>query len=425
MKNTVKIGREQAIILLKEISVEVYPCSVRDEFDIYQYSSQCISHYLKNNNTDIGCYITDNYEYGLLELIHFIGNNELDGDKLHIAQQLLSALAEYGYENDSYVEQNKKEILFRLYDNEDIFRNALLSYMNPLMIRDYHYLELAREGMKEMALLQPFVEKIAAQVLWADIESLPNILEFEYIFPNGKQGDIIKYIFDEYGENTKVSGLIWNGKIEKEYVFMFDMLYPISESCGYKIKATSDDPKFFDVFKHHVPTMIEDKLTELIIDRKINTFNDKAFREIQAIVLKYRKEQKQRRTEIFSQLVLQEKTSPKWKTEAQLFALVSSIYPDAIYQYRADWLRRQSLDIYIPLHKIGVEYQGRQHYEPIEHFGGEEHFIHQQENDRRKKMLCVENGVTLIEWPYTEPINEENLRKHLNEAVDKKKVEEV
>ena len=274
MKNTVKIGREQAIILLKEISLEVYPCSVRDEFDIYQYSSQCISHYLKNNNTDIGCYITDNYEYGLLELIYFIGNNELDGDKLHIAQQLLSALAEYGYENDSYVEQNKREILFRLYDNEDIFRKALLSYMNPLMMRDYHYLELAREGMKEMAQLQPLVEKIAAQVLWADIESLPNILEFEYIFPNGKQGDIIKYIFDEYGENTKVSGLIWNGKIEKEYVFMFDMLYPISESCGYKIKATSDDPKFFDVFKHHVPTMIEDKLTELIIDRKINTFTD-------------------------------------------------------------------------------------------------------------------------------------------------------
>lgn len=75
------------------------------------------------------------------------------------------------------------------------------------------------------------------------------------------------------------------------------------------------------------------------------------------------------------------------------------------------------------MHKIGIEYQGRQHYEPIEHFGGEEHFIHQKENDRRKKLLCVENGVTLIEWPYTEPISEENLRKNLNEAVDKKTAE--
>lgn len=418
-KKTIRIDRERAIMLLKEISTEVYPCSVHDEYYIYEYSDKCISHYLENNNTDIGCYITDNYEYGLLELIHFIRDNTLDSDKLHIAQQLLSALAEYGYENDSYVEQNKKEILFRLYDNEDIFRNALLSYMNPLMMRHYHYLELAREGMKDMAQLQPLVEKIAAQVLWVDTESLPNILEFEYIFPNGKQGDIIKYIFDEYGENSKVSGLIWNGKVEKEFVFMFDMLYPISESCGYKIKTASDDPKFFDVFKHHVPTMIEDKLTELIIDRKINIFNDKAFRKIQAIVFDYRKVQKQRRTEIYSQLVLQEKTSPKWKTEAQLFALVSSIYPDAIYQYRTDWLRRQSLDIFIPSHKIGIEYQGRQHYEPIEHFGGEEHFIHQQENDSKKRKLCEDNGVSLIEWPYTEDITETNLIKHLSKAQSK------
>lgn len=418
-KNTTRINRECAIMLLKEISTEVYPCTVRDEYYIYEYSDKCISYYLRNNNTDIGYYITDNYECGLLELIHFIGNNKLDSDKLHVAQQLLSALAEYGYENDSYIEQNKKEILFRLYNREEIFRNALLSYMNPLMMRHYHYLELAREGMKEIVQLQALVEKMVAQVLWVDTESLPNILEFEYVFPNGKQGDIVKYIFDEYGENTKVSGLIWNGKIEKKYVFMLDMLYPISESCGYKIKTTSDDPNFFDIFKHHVPTKIEDKLTELINDRKINIFIDKEFREIQAIVLKYRKAQKQRRTEIYSQLVLQGKTSPKWKTEAQLFALVSSIYPDAIYQYRADWLRRQSFDIYIPSHKIGIEYQGRQHYEPIEHFGGEEHFILQQENDRKKKELCVENGVKLIEWPYTEAITEENLRKHLDSIEEK------
>lgn len=415
-KKTPKIDRERAIMLLKEISTEVYPCSKYDEYHFYEYSDSCISYYLKNNNTDIGFYIIDNYECGLLELIHFIENNKLDGDKLYIAQQFLSALAEYGYENDGCIKQDKKEILFRLYNREDIFRNALLAYMNPLMMRHCHYLELAREGMKEMIQLQPLVAKMAEQVFWVDTESLPNILEFEYIFPNGKQGDIVKYIFDEYGENTKVSGLIWNGKIENKYVFMFDVLYPISESSGYKVKTTSDDPKFFDVFKHHVPTMLEDKLTELINNRKINIFNDKAFREIQAIVLKYRKAQKQRRTEIYSQLVLQGKTSPKWKTEAQLFALVSSVYPDAVYQYRVEWLHRQSLDVYIPSLKIGIEYQGRQHYEPIEHFGGDEHFRHQQENDRKKKLLCDNNGVKLIDWPYTEKVTKENLRKFIDSA---------
>lgn len=415
-KKTPRIDRERAIMLLKEISSTVYPCSKHDEYHFYEYSDSCISYYLKHNNTDIGFYIIDNYECGLLELIQFIENNKLDGDKLHIALQFLSALTEYGYENDGYIKQDKKEILFRLYNREAIFRNALLSYMNPLMMRHYHYLELAREGMKEMIQLKPLVAKLAEQVFWVDTESLPDILEFEYIFPNGKQGDLVKYIFDEYGENTKVSGLIWNGKIEKKYVFMFDVLYPISESCGYKVKTTSDDPKFFDAFKHHVPTMLEDKLTELINNRKINIFNDKTFREIQAIVLKYRKAQKQRRTEIYSQLILQGRASSKWKSEAQLYALVSSIYPDSIYQYRADWLHLQSLDIYIPSLKIGIEYQGRQHYEPIEHFGGDEHFRHQQENDRKKKLLCDDNGVTLIEWPYTEKITKENLRKFIDTA---------
>ena len=282
---------------------------------------------------DVGFYIIDNYECGLLELIHFIENNKLDGEKLHIAQQFLGALAEYGYENDGFIKQDKKEILFRLYNKEDTFRNALLSHMDSPMMQHYHHLELARDGMKEIVQLKPLVEKLEEQVFWVDTESLPNIIEFEYIFPNGKQGDLVKYIFDEYGENTKVSGLIWNGKIEKKYVFMFDVLYPISESCGYKIKTISEDPKFFDVFKHHIPTALEDKLIELIRNRKINIFNDKAFREIQAIVLKYRKAQKQRRTDIYSQLILQGKASSKWKSEAQLYALVSSIYPDSIYQY--------------------------------------------------------------------------------------------
>lgn len=409
-KKTPRIDRERAIMLLKEISTEVYPCSKHDEYHFYEYSDSCISYYLKNNNTDIGFYIIDNYECGLLELIQFIENNKLDGDKLHIAQQLLSALAEYGYENDGCINQDKKEILFRLYDREDIFRNALLSYMNPLMMRHYHYLELAREGKKEMLQVKPLVAKMDEQVFWIDTESLPDILEFEYIFPNGKQGDIFKYIFDEYGENTKVSGLIWNGKIEKKYVFMFDVLYPISETCGYKVKTISDDPRFFDVFKHHIPTILDDKLTELVNNRKANVFNDKGFREIQAIVLKYRKLQTQRRTEIYSQLVLQGKTSPKWKTEAQLFALVSSFYPDAIYQYRAEWLNRQSLDVYIPSLKIGIEYQGMQHYEPIEYFGGEEHFFRQQENDRKKRKLCEDNGIRLIEWSYKDLITEEKLR---------------
>ena len=79
----------------------------------------------------------------------------------------------------------------------------------------------------------------------------------------------------------------------------------------------------------------------------------------------------------------------------------------------------QSLDIFIPSISVGIEYQGRQHYEPIGYFGGESHFEHQQENDRKKRKLCKDKGITLIEWPYKEKITKENLDKYLQQSLNK------
>jgi hypothetical protein len=50
----------------------------------------------------------------------------------------------------------------------------------------------------------------------------------------------------------------------------------------------------------------------------------------------------------------------------------------------------------IPSHRVAVEYQGQQHFEPIEFFGGEDAFRQTVERDERKKRLCDENGIRLI-----------------------------
>jgi len=75
-------------------------------------------------------------------------------------------------------------------------------------------------------------------------------------------------------------------------------------------------------------------------------------------------------------------------------------YPDTLYQYRPEWLGRQSLYLYIPSLQTAIEYQGIQHYLPVEFFGGEDALDKRQELDRQKKALCNENAVRLIEWPY-------------------------
>ena len=106
------------------------------------------------------------------------------------------------------------------------------------------------------------------------------------------------------------------------------------------------------------------------------------------------------RTKIRTQLTADGIIKPKWKHELSLFHAIRKQYPDTLYQYRPDWLGRQSLDLYIPSLRTAIEYQGIQHYLPIEFFGGEEALSLRQELDRRKADLCKENAVRLIEWPY-------------------------
>ena len=103
----------------------------------------------------------------------------------------------------------------------------------------------------------------------------------------------------------------------------------------------------------------------------------------------------------------------RWKNEAYLFKVVKKEYLDAIYQYRPEWLKSQSLDIYIPSLNIAIEYQGKQHYEPVTFFGGDEGYKKTMERDKRKEGLCKKNNINLIKWKYDEVINVQKLREKI------------
>ena len=87
-----------------------------------------------------------------------------------------------------------------------------------------------------------------------------------------------------------------------------------------------------------------------------------------------------------------------WISETTLYYLIKEnlVNHEVIHHGSEKWLGRQHLDIYIPELKIAVEYQGRQHSEPVEFFGGQEAFEKNLERDARKKRLCDENGVNLL-----------------------------
>lgn len=62
-------------------------------------------------------------------------------------------------------------------------------------------------------------------------------------------------------------------------------------------------------------------------------------------------------------------------------------------------------DFYLPEYNICIEYQGQQHYEPIEYFGGKSKFENQIKKDNIKKEYCQKNNIYLFEIPYFEDIN--------------------
>lgn len=118
--------------------------------------------------------------------------------------------------------------------------------------------------------------------------------------------------------------------------------------------------------------------------------------------------------EIESQMVLEGKIKSRWKSEQDLFKLVKANFNEAVMHASPSWLKPQSLDIYIEDKNLAFEYQGKQHYQPIDYFGGEEAFKKRLQLDQNKRNLCRENGVTLIEWRYDEAITRSNLEKKLN-----------
>jgi len=88
-----------------------------------------------------------------------------------------------------------------------------------------------------------------------------------------------------------------------------------------------------------------------------------------------------------------------WVSETELYYLLKGEFynEEVIHHGKPKWLGRQHVDIWFPKHKIGIEYQGLQHDQPVEFFGGEESFIKGQQRDLKKKKLFKENNSILIE----------------------------
>ena len=111
----------------------------------------------------------------------------------------------------------------------------------------------------------------------------------------------------------------------------------------------------------------------------------------------------------------------RWKSEYELFELIKAEFSSEkiVHQARPNWLGLQSFDIYLPDKNIAIEYQGQQHYQSIDFFGGDEALKKTIARDELKKKKAEENDCILILVDYG--YSWESLRKLLSDQIELRK----
>ena len=106
----------------------------------------------------------------------------------------------------------------------------------------------------------------------------------------------------------------------------------------------------------------------------------------------------------------------EFKAQIRLYGIVACAFPkdDVLFRFKHPELRFKSsnrpmeLDIYVPHLKLGIEYQGEQHYKSIDYFDGKDPrdaqkvFLERVSRDEEKRIACHAYGIKLIEVKFSE-----------------------
>jgi len=95
------------------------------------------------------------------------------------------------------------------------------------------------------------------------------------------------------------------------------------------------------------------------------------------------------------------------KDQKIIYQYLKELYPayEIIYEFQLYEIK-QRIDIFIPYLGIAVEYNGRQHYEYVEHFHRDMNgFNLSKFLDNKKQEYLYEKGIKIIYIPYNEMVN--------------------
>ncbi len=91
------------------------------------------------------------------------------------------------------------------------------------------------------------------------------------------------------------------------------------------------------------------------------------------------------------------------KGEIQVSGWLDSRNVDYLIEYKykdCKNIEPLAFDFYVPKYNTLVEFDGKQHFEPIEWFGGLADFEYRKQNDNIKNQYCKDNNIPLLRIPY-------------------------
>ena len=242
-------------------------------------------------------------------------------------------------------------------------------------------------------------------------------LEVLYRYPNDKRGDVDNYLAEMYFDPVQISTDLYAVTVPTENIDIIELLV-FAGKWLFKECDTSD-PMIAFLVRYNRIAQIEYLMYQVNYYkeeyRNLRTIPDI---ELRRLLSDYHTDITSCRNKIYQSMITDGTTNPRWVSEQEAYRIVKTHYPDAEFQYQPVFLRGQRLDIFIPSKGVAIEYQGKQHYEPIAFFGGKRGYKSNRERDDRKRRLCRMNYVRVIDWDYDKPLTEEYFLKVIVPQVD-------
>lgn len=79
--------------------------------------------------------------------------------------------------------------------------------------------------------------------------------------------------------------------------------------------------------------------------------------------------------------------------------------------------KKLRFDFYLPEHNLCIEYDGLQHYESVEYWGGIDYLKYVQKHDEIKNDYCKENNINLIRIKYDRKLNSNDVLKKIYSVI--------